>query len=171
VATFAEQVPELTAWYQRRTAGLRDLLEKVALALGGRAGSPASRALGEIVSRFTLIRLVRALPDPQAGPVTVAVPHCRRRTTQPQLAAPAAPPTPKPRQITQWIMTRPDHLASSDAPHLVWLLDTSPGLAAAAVHVRSFAAVMTNRQGQHLDEWITTAPSTRCPPCTPPPTA
>jgi len=71
VATFAEQVPGLTGWYQRRTAGLRDLLEKVALALAGRAGSRLAAALGAVVSRFTLIRLVRGLPDPQAGPVTV----------------------------------------------------------------------------------------------------
>jgi Transposase/zinc-finger of transposase IS204/IS1001/IS1096/IS1165 len=71
VATFAEQVPGVTSWYQRRTARLRDLLEKVALALAGRAGSRLAAALGAAVSRFTLIRLVRALPDPGAGPVTV----------------------------------------------------------------------------------------------------
>jgi transposase len=71
VATFAEQVPGLTSWYQRRTAQLRDLLEKVALALVGRAGSRLAAALGTAVSRFTLIQLVRALPDPEAGPVTV----------------------------------------------------------------------------------------------------
>ena len=71
VATFAEQVPGLTSWYQRRTAGLQSLLEKVALALAGRAGSRLAAALGAAVSRFTLIRLVRALPDPEAGPVTV----------------------------------------------------------------------------------------------------
>ena len=71
VATFAEQVPGLTSWYQRRTAQLRDLLEKVALALAGRAGSRLAAAAGAAVSRFTLIRLVRALPDPEAGQVTV----------------------------------------------------------------------------------------------------
>src|SRR5580704_10777788 len=71
VATFAEQVPGLTSWYQRRTAQLRGLLEKVALALAGRAGSRLAAAAGTAVSRFTLIRLVRALPDPEAGPVTV----------------------------------------------------------------------------------------------------
>lgn len=60
VATFAEQVPGLTATQQRRTAGLRALLERVALALAGRAGSRLAGALGAIVSRFTLIRLVRA---------------------------------------------------------------------------------------------------------------
>ena len=71
VATFAEQVPGLTGWYQRRTASLQALLEKVALALAGRACCRLAAALAVAVSRFTLIRLVRALPDPQAGPVTV----------------------------------------------------------------------------------------------------
>jgi transposase len=397
VATFAEQVPGLTGWYQRRTASLRALLEKVALALAGRAGCRLAAALAVAVSRFTLIRLVRALPDPQAGPVTVlgvddvakrkghsyatvlmdmdsrrltgmlpdreaetfadwlrahpgievicrdrggayaraareaapaavqvadrfhlwqdlaeavektvlaclaalsppspgpqdpqpaAVPagpagapaepdgvrdqhrHQRRlvarhreryaavqalraqgctirqiarrlglarntvlkfaraasidellvkstsrpsvldpfkpylnqrwndgctsaaalheeirargwegsiltverylrqfRTAdgrdrqaraQPQLTAPSAPPLPKPRQVTRWIMTHPDHLASHDAADLARLLDASPGLAAAAGHVRSFAAMMTRRQGLlALEDWLT----------------
>jgi transposase len=71
VATFAEQVPRLTGWYQRRTVQLRGLLEKAALALAGRAGSRLAAAAGMAVSRFTLIRLVRALPDPQYEPVAV----------------------------------------------------------------------------------------------------
>src|SRR5580698_4644416 len=66
VKTFAEQVPGLTAWYQRRTCGLRGLLEKVALALAGRAGSRLAAVLGAAVSRFTLIRMIRALPDREA---------------------------------------------------------------------------------------------------------
>lgn len=397
VATFAEQVPGLTAWYQRRTAGLRGLLEKVALALAGRAGSRLAAALGAIVSRFTLIRLVRALPDPQAGPVTVLGVddvarrrgHCyatvlidmdshriigmlpdreadtfadwlrahpgtevicrdragacaraareaapaavqvadrfhlwqnlaeavertvldclaamgpppgpdssedpgpaappdatapaepdgfrdvhgrerklvarhreryaavqalraegcpvreiarrldlnrntvlkfagaasidellvkatsrpsildpfkpypgqrwndgctsaaalheeirargwkgdvlaverylrqfrtadgrnRKARAQPQLTAPGTPPAPKPRQVTRWIMTHPDHLASDDAASLARLLDASPALAAAAGHVRTFAAMMTRRQGLlALEDWLT----------------
>ena len=71
VATFAEQVEGLTASHQRRTAGLRGLLERVALALADRAGSRLARVLGAAVSRFTLIRLVRAMPDPEIGQVTV----------------------------------------------------------------------------------------------------
>jgi transposase len=70
-ATFAEQVPGLAAWYQRRTPGLRAWLEAVALALAGRAGARLAAALGVTVSRHAPLRLVRALPDPQAGPVTV----------------------------------------------------------------------------------------------------
>jgi len=392
VATFAEQVPGLTGWYRRRTASLHALLERLALALAGRAGSRLAAVLGVIVSRFTLIRLVRALPDPEAGQVTVlgvddvakrkghsyatvlmdmdshrlidmlpdreadtfadwlrahpgievicrdragayasaardaapvavqvadrfhlwqnlaeaagktvlavlatmtppsgpqagtavsqagppAVPdgfrdvhgHERRlvarhreryaavqalraegcsvreiarrlelargtaakfasapsidellvkatsratildpfkpylhqrwndgvtsaaalheeirargwagnvqavgrylrqfRTAdgrdrqaraEPQLSAPDTPPRPKPRQVTRWIMTRPDHLASADAANLARLLDTSPQLAAAVGHVRSFADMMTRRQGLlALEDWLT----------------
>jgi transposase len=70
-ATFAEQLPGLTAFCQRRTPGLRELLEGAALALGGRAGARLAAAAGAAVSRHTLIRLVRALPDPDPGLVTV----------------------------------------------------------------------------------------------------
>jgi transposase len=70
-ATFAEQVPGLTAFYQRRTPGLRALLEAVALALAGRAGARLAGALGAAASRHALIGLVRAMPDPEAGLVTV----------------------------------------------------------------------------------------------------
>jgi transposase len=70
-ATFAEQVPGLTAWYQRRTPGLRSWLEATALALAGRAGARLAAASGAPVERHTLIRLVRAMPDPDPGTVTV----------------------------------------------------------------------------------------------------
>jgi transposase len=68
--TFVEQVPDLTQRYQHRTPPLRTLLEKVALALAGRAGSRMTVVLGVSVSRSTLIRLIRALPDPEIGQVT-----------------------------------------------------------------------------------------------------
>jgi len=80
----------------------------------------------------------------------------RRARAQPQLTAPSAPPPPKPRQVTRWIMTHPDHLASGDAANLARLLDASPRLAAAAGHVRSFAGMMTRRQGLlALEDWLT----------------
>ena len=80
----------------------------------------------------------------------------RQARAQPQLTAPSAPPLPKPRQVTRWIMTHPDHLASHDAADLARLLDASPGLAAAAGHVRSFAGMMTRRQGLlALEDWLT----------------
>lgn len=70
-ATFAEQVPGLTAFCQRRTPGLRGLLEAVALALAGRAGARLAAAAGITVSRHVPLRLVRAMPDPDPGLVTV----------------------------------------------------------------------------------------------------
>jgi transposase len=65
--TFAEQVGGLTSRHARRTPGLTGVLQAVALALGGRAGARLSGRLAAGVSRMTLIRLIRALPDPAAG--------------------------------------------------------------------------------------------------------
>src|SRR5215469_5799300 len=62
--TFAEQVPGLTTRYGRRTPGLARVLRAVALALGGRAGARLTGRLAAAVSRMTLIRLIRALPEP-----------------------------------------------------------------------------------------------------------
>lgn len=67
VRTFAEQVPGLTSPYARRTPVLRGMLEAIGLALAGRAGARLARRLGLGASRDTLLRLVRALPDPSAG--------------------------------------------------------------------------------------------------------
>ncbi|MFI9561763.1 ISL3 family transposase, partial [Nonomuraea endophytica] len=71
VATFAEQVPGLSERHQRRTPRLRGMLERVALALAGRAGARLATVLGTMVSRCTLLRLVRALPDPPVGQILV----------------------------------------------------------------------------------------------------
>jgi transposase len=63
-ATFAEQVGGLTSRHARRTPAVTAVLQAVALALGGRAGARLSGRLAAGVSRMTLIRLVRAMPDP-----------------------------------------------------------------------------------------------------------
>ncbi|MBW0292590.1 hypothetical protein ATN37_03250 [Rhodococcus sp. MH15] len=69
--TFVEQIDGLTKAYARTTPLLREILEKIAPALAGRAGSRLASTLGVSVGRSTLLRLVRALPDPPAGVVTV----------------------------------------------------------------------------------------------------
>lgn len=69
--TFVEQIDGPTKAYARTTPLLRGILEKIALALAGRAGSRLASALGVSVGRSTLLRLVRALPDPPTGVVTV----------------------------------------------------------------------------------------------------
>ena len=62
--TFVEQVPSLVQRYARRTRRLRGDLEEIGLVLGGRPGSRLSTRQNKPTSRMTLLRLVRALPDP-----------------------------------------------------------------------------------------------------------
>jgi transposase len=65
--TFAEQAPALAAPRRRRSAPLLALLAALGLALGGRPGARLARRLAMPASRTTLLRLVRALPDPAAA--------------------------------------------------------------------------------------------------------
>jgi len=69
--TFTEQLAGLTARYARRTPLLRTLPEQVALALAGRAGAQLASRLGLPASRDTLLRLLRALADPEVAGVAV----------------------------------------------------------------------------------------------------
>jgi DNA-directed RNA polymerase subunit N (RpoN/RPB10) len=69
--TFAEQIAGLTSPYARRSPLARGMLEAIGLALAGRAGARLAGALGLPASRSTLLRLVRALPDPQPAGVAV----------------------------------------------------------------------------------------------------
>ncbi|WP_348637845.1 ISL3 family transposase [Actinomadura madurae] len=73
--TFAEQVPGLTIRYGRRSAGASTALHAIALALGGRAGARLAHRLAPAVSRMTLIRLIRQMPEPavQVGPRVLGV--------------------------------------------------------------------------------------------------
>ncbi|REK88447.1 ISL3 family transposase [Streptomyces inhibens] len=64
--TFVEQVPGLTRRYGWWTERLRSMLTEVGLALAGRAGARMARVLGVSVSRSTVLRLVDALPEPDA---------------------------------------------------------------------------------------------------------
>ncbi|MFF1946372.1 transposase [Rhodococcus qingshengii] len=68
---FAEQIEGPASRYSRHTPLLRGILEKIGLALAGRAGSRLASALGISVGRSTLLRLVRALPDPPKRVVSV----------------------------------------------------------------------------------------------------
>ena len=63
--TFAEQVEGLTARHARRTPLLRGTLEAIGLALAGRAGARLAGRLGLPAGRSSMLRLVRALPDPR----------------------------------------------------------------------------------------------------------
>ena len=69
--TFAEQVDGLTTAYARRTPLLQRMLEAIALALAGRAGARLAGGFGLPAGRSTMLRLIRALPDPGVHGVAV----------------------------------------------------------------------------------------------------
>ncbi|MFJ9616180.1 transposase family protein [Streptomyces noursei] len=63
---FVEQISGLTRRYGQRTERLRATLAALGLALAGRAGARLAAVLGVSVSRSTVLRLVNALPAPEA---------------------------------------------------------------------------------------------------------
>jgi transposase len=71
---FTERLPGLTAPWARRTVRLTARLLAVGLALGGTAGARLSQSLGLIVSRNTLLRVIRYTPCPAiASPQVLSV--------------------------------------------------------------------------------------------------
>jgi len=63
---FAERLPTTAAPRQRRTARLGEIQRGIALALGGEGGSRLAALLAMPVSGDTLLRLIRAVPIPDA---------------------------------------------------------------------------------------------------------
>jgi transposase len=70
--TFAEQVDGVTSRYARKTPLLASVLGGIAVALAGRAGSRLACSLGVPASRQVMLRLVMAIPDPDAASLRVA---------------------------------------------------------------------------------------------------
>jgi transposase len=68
---FAERLADLVAPYARKSQGLRQALEYVAFVAGGEAGARLARHLGMHTSPDTLLRLIRAAPQPDPGQPTV----------------------------------------------------------------------------------------------------
>ncbi|MFK4150334.1 ISL3 family transposase, partial [Streptomyces sp. NPDC004065] len=64
-ATFVEQVEGVTFRYGRRSQQLQAALQRLGLMLAGRAGSRLAEAFAVPVSRSTLLRLIRAVPEPE----------------------------------------------------------------------------------------------------------
>jgi hypothetical protein len=69
-------------------------------------------------------------------------------------APPATPAVPKVRQITSWMLRRPDDLDTDEALKLKQVLATCPHLDATATHVNAFAEMLTGRHGDRLDSWM-----------------
>ncbi|TCO55688.1 ISL3 family transposase [Actinocrispum wychmicini] len=72
--TFAEQFEGLVGRRRQRTISLLGMLEVIALAVAGRSGARMADRMAITVSRMTLLRLVRALPEqPVATPRVLGV--------------------------------------------------------------------------------------------------
>jgi transposase len=66
-----------------------------------------------------------------------------------------APAVPKTRQITRWVLTRPDHLQEDEQAQLQAIRARCPHIDALAGHVTSFAEMMTARTGSRdLERWL-----------------
>jgi transposase len=72
------------------------------------------------------------------------------------LAAPEpAPAVPKTRQITRWLLTRPDRLQAGEQAQLEAIRARCPHIDALAGHVTAFAEMMTARTGSRdLEGWL-----------------
>ncbi|WP_053169172.1 hypothetical protein [Streptomyces virginiae] len=66
------------------------------------------------------------------------------------------PPRRKPsvRDVTRWITRHPDRLDADYAQRLKEILARVPALASTAEHVCSFAKLMNQRRGRHLNQRI-----------------
>ena len=73
------------------------------------------------------------------------------------LAAPEpGPAVPKTRQITRWLLTRPDRLRPEEQEQLGQIKERCPHIQALAGYITSFAEMMTGRTGsQDLEAWLT----------------
>jgi transposase len=80
--TFAERFPELVVPYARRTQRVTHAQRKVALALGGAAGARLATALQMPVSRNTLLRLLRRVPQRVAAPRVIGIDDWAQRKGQ-----------------------------------------------------------------------------------------
>jgi transposase len=82
-----------------------------------------------------------------------------RRYVRPFRQAPAAPgpapAVPKTRQITRWLLTRPDHLQPDEQAQIQAIRARCPHIDALAGHVTAFAEMMTARTGSRdLEAWL-----------------
>jgi hypothetical protein len=147
--TFAEQVTGLTSPYARQTPLARRTLEAVGLALAGRAGARLAGRLAVPVSRSSVLRLVRALPEPAVAAVRMlgVDDFALRRGSRASWVRPSGSSGPAP--------ARPGHTCGpSTAPGPPALIVVSPhgidaGEPDAEVIARRLLAVVRTRRCPH----------------------
>ncbi|WNI33895.1 hypothetical protein [Streptomyces sp. ITFR-6] len=77
--------------------------------------------------------------------------YIRKKRTSP---GPITAQPPAPRLVTTWILSRPEFLTEIEQLRLKTALVNCPEFDALAGHVRSFAQMLTERQGERLPQWI-----------------
>jgi transposase len=88
----------------------------------------------------------------------------RQARAQPQLTAPTAPPPPRTRQITSWLLRRPETLTADEQAQLAAIRARCPHIDALACHIRSFAEMMTRHTGDNdLEGWLAAAEASDLP--------
>src|ERR1035441_8454888 len=93
--------------------------------------------------------------DATAGSASGSAPGRRRPRRAPAAPEPG-PAVPKTRQITRWLLTRPDHLRPEEQEQLGQIKERCPHIQALAGYISSFAEMMTGRTGsQDLETWLT----------------
>ncbi|GHG63665.1 ISL3 family transposase [Streptomyces griseocarneus] len=75
--------------------------------------------------------------------------HQKRTSPRPVTARP-----PSPRAVAGWILRRPETLSETDQLHLKTVRAHCPELDTLTRHVRSFATMLTERQGERLPDWL-----------------
>ncbi|MDV9199207.1 ISL3 family transposase [Streptomyces sp. Wh19] len=73
----------------------------------------------------------------------------KRISPRPVIARP-----PSPRTVAGWILSRPETLTEPEQLQLKTLRTHCPELDALTLHVRSFAVMLTERQGERLPQWL-----------------
>jgi transposase len=69
-------------------------------------------------------------------------------------APPPTPVVPKIRQITSWMLRRPEDLDAEEQLQLKQVLAACPHLETTATHVATFAEMLTGRHGERLNAWM-----------------
>lgn len=75
--------------------------------------------------------------------------HDKRTSPRPVTARP-----PSPRTVAGWILRHPDTLTETEQLQLKAVRTYCPELDALTRHVRSFASMLTERQGERLPDWL-----------------
>jgi len=73
----------------------------------------------------------------------------KRTSPRPVMARP-----PSPRAVAGWILRRPVTLSETEHLHLKNVRANCPEIDTPGRHVRSFAAMLTERQGERLPDWL-----------------